>query len=442
MDDSLPEFSKMLQNQSLSVKDILSFKQLGKILISNYHPIFQYISNNSEITLELMEWCFSTKHITDENFNEFSQAAIATIISTSNKIPDLLKNRNLLNFFISFLKSEDSKNFRLAGYFSRLFLEQLDAFSYIFEQFDNFAFFLVSRIQSIGIQDLIVEFVKCGKIPFQCRVLIAEIASIARNSTDCSASLTLCRIYKTIPRNSQSYQEFNSPSMVNTLADAAINSKSPFVINELISVVTDIVYLNPSLKHFTESQVTVMKLTKDNITPISIEAVDIFYNSICDLFEFFFLDERLHGKLIQKFQMITDDSLIEIAQIPNFIENLIKVYGTDKWCPHCEKVAIELGAINLNCEELQSEEWLNFFDDYIAEKLNILNNTYGGSITDLVPDSPDVFVKQFATTFKFSPSIGQGYTSKEEYPEEEAQEDSNDFVYDDDENGEEYIIDI
>ncbi|OHT06140.1 hypothetical protein TRFO_25923 [Tritrichomonas foetus] len=437
MAESFQTFSLNLQRNGMTAEEILNAKtQLEKALTVNYHPIFQYIAQ-AHILNELAEWCFSTKHLEHPKFFEYSKTAINIFVAASSKNPDFLKNRILLNFFHTFLKEDDSLNHRLTGLFSRLYIDQIDNLSFLFEQFDDFGFLLVNRIDSLGIQDLLVEFVKKGKIPYQCNLILSELLCSLQNNDN--ACLTICRIYKGIPRNSPTYSQFTTQSTVGILVDAAISTPSCYTMSELISVVVDICYVCPSAKVFTEEQESLLLLTPENVTPLSIEAIDLFYNTFSSLFALFFVDERIHHKLMQKFQLITDDALAEVASIPGFIETLINAHEDGRWCPHCEKVALVLGASNLMVDELETEEWQIFYNDHFLHKLEILNNEYGGTTPDLL-DNSDIFaMKQLTMAFKYSPSVAASMYNKRDEPEEVEVEDD---LFEDDDNGEEYVIDI
>lgn len=307
---------------------------------------------------------------------------------------------------------------------------------------------------------MIVTFVKSGKYLLQSRTIISELLKICKISD--AACLTISSMYKALPKDlNPTRKEFFSVYLIRQLADAAIATNSCFTKAELAYVITDIIRISPSLRDFTSEQVSSLKITKDNITTLSIECIDIFYRTCSEMFQFFFLDERLHYQLIKRLQMTSETQIIEIAKIPNFIDTLINYYGTSKWCPHCTKIAMEFGSLTTSCSELQTDRWLTFYKQNIAEKNEILSNDYGGLTPQPMSSTEIALMRQLQMPFKFSPSVkmtielmskgnDRSFNSnhfrndtveiEKEYEEDDA---IGDEPFDeDDDSGEEFAIDI
>lgn len=454
MTESFQAFSNSLQHQTLSAEEILSSGQLHQALNTHFHPIFQSVAQTN-ILNKLLEWGFSTKFINDPKFNEYSNAAISIFCSAATNNPEFLKNKFLLSFLYNFFLSKDSENQRLTGHFSRLFMNNLDCLSYFIGQYNKLPSLLISRIESYGIQNLIVAFVKKGDDLYQYHTFIYELSCIA-NTSD-AASLTLCSIYRALPKDSNPIRkEFFSHSLILQLADAAIATKSCFIQAELAYVISDLISIDPTLNDFTSDQISFLKLTKNNITTLSIECMDIFYHSNSELFQFFFLDERLHHKLIKMIQITSEKQLIEIAKIPDFVDTLIDSYGTDKWCSHCSKIAIEFGSLSLSCKELQTDRWLSFCKQHVDESIQILSSEYGGKTPQPASSTELALMKQLQMPFKFSPSVKmtmqimskrndtyQSYQQDEEIEIDEEEDENEIGSFDSDEDsGEEYAIDL
>lgn len=411
MTDSFQQFTLSLQQSELSLKEILTHKQLPQALSSSYHPLFQFVVQN-ETMIELLEWCLSTKHINEDRFTPTSNAAMSIILAAISKQSHFLTTKFIQDYLLNFLKSDDSKNDHLVGYFSSLFLpskfdkyNQFDSFAEFFQISEDLPSLLISRIDSYAMQQLIIEFVSSDQYVNQSFLLINELRSILTVSD--SACHTISAIYKQLSKQSSLFSQISTLYFLDSLIEAFFCMESSFTQFELASTVSDLLHLFPSLiLSLSDSQIRLCKLTADNITTLSIQCIDAFYHSNSEAFQFFFLDERIHHKLMQRFQFISNDQLFSVAKIPDFVNTLIDMYENGQWCPHCLKIAVEFGAMNYKPDELLEKRWCDFYDENIAKKLDILNNEFGGPIPVLSEAKSIEFMKMYRDPFaKFSPSI-------------------------------------
>ena len=73
-------------------------------------------------------------------------------------------------------------------------------------------------------------------------------------------------------------------------------------------------------------------------------------------------------------------NLVEIANIPNFVSQIIEAFGTNSWCPHCMQFVVLFNKIKKNCKPMKSKKWKSFIHEKLRHYIRVLEHEYGGHV--------------------------------------------------------------
>lgn len=459
------------------------------------------------ILMDMAEWCISSKNMAfnqkfkseDEKqkylayFHERSKTALVILTNSSIKIRDLLsKSQQFSQFLFDFLSSDDSNIEELSGKYALIITHVLshsfpkessrnpfNTIPCLFQMFgDRLLLVFVNRIYVHSIQDLLIDIF--STYPFLIRnpdsiiLLLSQNASkIPENKTflnnfELESARTLVSIYKQAVQieqgslkemvfdNSQKngynfrsfLNSFRNSTVIENMLTAAINLNelSTLVSTDLIESVASILLQVPYLSSTVNLHQDILKISKDNITSLSIAGIDLFHSTFHELYQLFLDNESVHNKLLKMIKSINDRilkySLSEIASIPNFIKDLISCYGTSKWCPHMMKLSMMF--VRSNCKELRTKTWKKFAVGVVLPKIHLYKKGYGGK----VPKEYDDFVERRISMDSESGDYSEYYSMYDEYEynnfdeEESADNESEDFGYSPENDGIPEIFDF
>lgn len=365
----------------LELVDVLLSPELIPEMRTENEKLIKYLEQDSIIT-ELAEWCFTTKHQSNPRFNEISEIGVSVLLFSSISMTHfLLQNNSLAEVLHNFLLSDDSKNPKLCGNFTRVISEQIKwGVPLLFINYGDSQKLLLNILDILAIRDLITSLVLSKYEIINSHKLIDDLCILADNKSNADALYLLVSIFKASIFDFNT-EFFENNNVLSHLIKAAIKTSSPVLQFDIFNCISQIDFYpeiidDPKVKE----KITINEY---NINELTIAAIDVLQIPLENLINLFFAKnatEHLHQKIISKIELMSLNELIEIANIPNFINNIINAYGTDDWCPHCLQIVVSLSQVDKYCKPLKSKKWKTFVHSNLLQLLKILKHEYGGHI--------------------------------------------------------------
>lgn len=376
------EIKNLISQPNPKLVDVLVSPFLVKEIHAENAKLYNFLQQDAIIT-ELAEWCFTEKYKENAKFNEISDLAVSILLSTNSMIQFLLENKSFSKILYEFLIGNDSKNSRLCGHFSRVLSVQIRWDTpLLFIEYHDVQQRLLDRVEMLGIRELISNIILSNSNIIDCEKMIEDLSRIADVDNNIDALYLVISIFKNVINESHLIYLFDSNNTVlNHLVNIACKTKSPVVQSDILNCLF-MIQFQPSM---IDDQTLIEKMTisENNINDLSIAAIDLLQIPIEILIDLFFsknATEKFHKKLMIIIESMNLQQLVEIANIPNFVVNLINSFDTCKWCPHCFQLTIFFINIEDYCRPLRSKKWRTFVFGKFYPIVKILNHQYGGHV--------------------------------------------------------------
>lgn len=375
------EFSCLLSRPSLQLTDVLLSSSLMTEVRAENAKLFDFLEQDS-IIAELAEWCFTSKHKDNPKFIEISEISVSVLLSTNTMIQFLLENVTFARILHDFLISDDSKISRLCGHFTRVISAQIkwDA-PLLFIDYPDVQNLLLNRINVLAIRELISTIIFSNIDIINSEQMIEDLSKLADVNSDLDATNLLVLIFKMALPESDVLYFFNRNIVLNHLVSVAVKTASPIIQSDILNCLYSIQF-QPSMVN-DQNLIEKMTISEDNINDLTISAIDFMQIPMENLISLFFsknATERLHKKILSQLEEMNLYELAGIANMPNFVINLINAFETDRWCPHCLQIAIYFISIENCCKPLKSKKWRTFIYKKAYPIIKILNHQYGGHV--------------------------------------------------------------
>ncbi|KAH0791793.1 hypothetical protein GPJ56_004287 [Histomonas meleagridis] len=237
---------------------------------------------------------------------------------------------------------------------------------------------ILNRINVLGIQEILIliltksmSFIENNSIILRISEMLTQDEETSRN-----AAYVLCSVYNNSSITTPIISQYNNPKVVQLMINYALSTKSIVAMTDMIILCSKIISNNPINDFLTQEQIQQLTITSDNVTQLTISAIDIIHEDIEYLFSFFFRHETLHQKLVQMLQNENTENIVNVSKIPGFVSKLIEHFRSGKWCIHMDAVVQVFELVSCYSSALQTTEWNDFISvDYNQRNAIIKNNT-------------------------------------------------------------------
>lgn len=367
------ESSSPLINLLLSPSLITEVRAKNSTFFNNF--------KQDSILTEICDWCFTSKFKSHPLYAEISKKAVSVLLSSPQSLIEFLITSKLFAKNLSnFLSSDDSKIPTLCSHFSEILISQLSVGTpFLFKNFPKVQKQLLNRIECLAIRYLILTLVSSKVDHINCEQMVNDLASLADDKSDENAIYLISMIYKTIKGDSKFQTLFNNSFVMDHLLNIAVKTKSAVIQCDLFNCLSDLNFNSDTI--YDQQLKEKLTISESNINDLAISAIDVMKPPIESLISLFFSKNatmRFHQKILSKIDNCNLRELIEIANTPDFVVNIINAFGTEKWCPHCLQVICYLLNVENYCKPLKSKRWKTFIRDKYYKYIKIMNNEYGG----------------------------------------------------------------
>lgn len=387
------DINTLLSNPKVRLVDILLSPALLSEVRSENPKLLYYLQDNT-IIIELAEWAFSTKYADNPRFIEVSDKSVSVILSSISFTEVFIENESFAKILHNFLISDDSKDSRLCGHFLRVigFHIKLDI-PLLFISYLDIQELLFNRIDMYSISELIALIISTNPDNFiNSEKMIKDLSYSADVNNDKNSVYLLITILKIVIANPNLSYLFKDDKVLNHLLNVAIKTESALIQSDLFTCLSYLQYQPSKLS----DQITIEKLTitEKNISDLTTSAIDVLQIPVFNLIPLFFAanaTERLHSKILSKIESMNLREFIKVANIPNFITNIINAFGTDRWCPHCAQITMYFYSIQDCCKPLKSKKWRTFVFYKFRPLIKVLDHEYGGHLPSQCGDCEEDF---------------------------------------------------
>lgn len=402
MEDELLDYLKtVLDDPSKTIKDILLFSGFQYAFQKEYPPLVDYFKKDENI-IELTKYCFNPNMVKIPDFNKLSQASIQILTSTLPSFFQIFVNSHALAKILhDFLMNDAETHPMHCGFLYRVISQQVRwGNPIIFTDYLDIGILLLKSIQNLAIQDLIVAISTNNTITiFQEMNMILLLSEIMISQMDESAASTLIQIYDNISDDSPLMAQYSIFHVVQNMIDFSIASKSIAIPIDLVNISIQIIERNHELLPIIIKKKNFFEIRKNNISYFSVLTIPLFNINTLQLFSFYFEPNAckcLHDHLAVAILSLKTEEIISIAEIPNFIDSIIKAYKLGKRCCHMIQLIIIFGPILLTLKsDFIKQSWIDFFSTDGVNIRNILEQPYGGEVpskNDTLDDAFDEIV--------------------------------------------------
>ena len=397
MSGDLQQFEALLASPDTRLEDVLLSPSLTTAVRSELSSLFEYLSHD-EIISQLSDFCLTSKYLSHPEYAKLSTNAVTLFLETTMNIFEFLLDSPALSESLhNFLLSEDSSQPRYCGHFSRILASQIRwGTPSLFTSYEDSISLLMNRIEILAIQDFIVLVVLSADTELiNTQDIIAELTMMSEshnNQKSQDALQCLLQIFASLTPDSDLFIHFCHPDFVSSILKTTLGIKSMTLITDLVKMLINIQKVSPESIIFTDEQKDAMTLKENNITTLSIAAIPLIFNDIKDVFVYFFCENAhpfLHHQLCQLIDEYDICQLSSIAKLPNFIDNLINYFQTDKWCPHMMKLAWLFCMSSYSRPIVRARAWKEFVFHQFLSTLQILEFEYGGHISNIEGSDSD-----------------------------------------------------
>jgi hypothetical protein len=330
----------------------------------------------------LTKWLFDESMIDRPDFVPISRICIQLLTSPSQELLIPFATSEILSqMMFDFLKSESSANPLLCGFLSRILIVHV-RFGQLgfFEQHPDACDLLLSRIQSTGIQDLIVFVGATQPAAFQDLALILSLTEIAITNpalSDATLSVVL-EIWDNIDENDELFTTFCDEKVLHNLIQFSLNSKSYRLAADLMELVSRVIDAD-------STWISVLQDFEQELTPrpgnlhLSVFLLGHMDLDPADLFALYFEPDacpHFHDHCASVMSEMSSDQLAEVARLPGFLPRIIDLYGKEGWCPHM--LTVILAFVFLLTETGFYDEKWEAFIGVVNPLVDVLTSPYGG----------------------------------------------------------------
>ena len=424
MDPPLAAFHALLAEGEGAIDEVILSTSLENAVKAEDQQLFTYLSSDS-VLVRLAEYALTSKYPEKGERERLAIAAVSVFLSTTLYIFEFaLDSEALADFLHEFLGSDESRDARHCGHFGRIMEAQIRwGTPLLFTKYDDVVTLLLNRIDVLGIREfLVLVLLTSGDDIIDTRRVVIELSEMAKGGDEgrkldgCSC---LVETFNSLTPDNEVFRYFCEPVVISNLVDAALATTRAILVVDLLRIVGKICLFDPELVSLSDAQMERLALDPGHIDLWSSSAVDIVRPDAIELFKLFFEPEAhefLHEKMIQVFDEQDREQLMKIAAIPDFLNNLVAAYNTDRWCPHMFRVAIMFSSADLTCLVPRKRRWKRFLSHEFMRTVHIMNSDYGGRIPTGYDDSdPDSEDEQFMVV----PDVPREFVQGEEEEEEE-----------------------
>lgn len=424
-------YNEFFTRPNLKLVDVFDSPDLVSAIRSESSSFFKYLSQEPVIT-ELAEWCITSKFVSNPKYNKYSIIAVSIFLSTSTNIFDfVLSSEAFAETLHHFLESDDSLNSKFCGHFYRIISTQIRwGTPALFKLYADTQKLLFNRIQMSAIRELIELIILTSAYEtLNTRQVLSDLAEISSSNGEFSydAETCLINIFSSLTVDSDIFINFCQPSFISSMIKAAILCSSPCMAHDILKMIISISKIHQESIILDDEQKKNLLITADNITNLSVTAFPLLLSkenmlSIVDVFSLFFHEKAhpmLHDHVCSVLDEVSCEVVNEIASIPNFLQNLIDCFGTQKWCPHMFKIALTFSSVEVAGNSLRSKNWCSFIRNKFLPIINLIDNGYGGvmSMTNFASDSFESNIIFYNTDFN---SNNNGFIQYWDEEEEES----------------------
>lgn len=428
--DPTAAIQRVLDNPRSTVENVVGNDYFLQALKVEYKPLLNYVSRDQTI-IEMCKWIFSEDKMSDPNYHKMSSSVIRVFTSS---IPQVfmvfIESKTFADQCYSFLGSNDSANPQLCGFLYTILSQQIrwgrPKFFKLYQDVGNLLF---ARMRNLAIQELIVLvatrqslnlFNDSRFILYLSTVATAQDADVSR-----PAITILLQLYDSLSDESPLLEEFFKPEIVANLFKVCCETTSPLVANDIAAVLTSLYALSCDLEPNLTKYEKYLRLTKDNITPLSVAFISVYNPSYLDIFQLYFLPNahlNLHSYCSQLIMRLSFQEINSLVEETDFLEQLMSTYGTPQWCSHMVQISLVLARLTTECSALQFEKWENFVGANIVPLLRIIESEYGGSL--ISPDSENFEEEESTDSYDYD------YYSSDDYEEDKSDDAEQDIGQD------------
>ncbi|OHT13765.1 hypothetical protein TRFO_15977 [Tritrichomonas foetus] len=441
MNESLTTLNQTLETPDVKAEDVITNDQFQLGLRTEYKPLLEFLKKDSTI-INLSKWCFDPTLLADPDFNKYSKIIIQLFTSSIPSVFQIfVENLTFAKVIHDFLTSDAAKYPLFCGFLNRILSQQIRwGEPTLFKEYLDIGVLLIKNIRNIAIQDLMVTIATRDNIKmFQEMNLILILSEIMISEMNESCASTIQQIYDNISDDSPLIDQFRNTQVIQNIIDFCLSSQSIVLTSDLLDVAIHIVENNMDLLPILEKKKKTFQIRKGNITPISVLMIPLFTQDINQLFTLFFEPEAcqyLHQYCAMIIPDLKPEEIISIAKIPRLIDNVIDIFGTDKWCHHMTQIVIVFARILPIYGNLTSKKWDNFMNTSVYEMLRILEEPYGGDIPaddSYMSDDDDPSFEEEEEEEEDESSESESESESENESESESESESDDD--DDEKNG-------
>lgn len=377
----------ILDNPKSTVENVLGSDSFLQALKVEYRPLLLYLACD-KVIVDMCKWIFTVEKMSDPNFFKMSNCVIKVFTSS---IPQVfmvfIESKTFADECYSFLGSNDSVDPKLCGFLYTILSQQIRwGRPKFFKLYPDVGNLLFARMRNLAIQELIVLVATRQTLNLfndsQFILYLSTIATVQDADISRPAITILLQLYDSLSDESPLLEEFFKPEIVANIFKVCVETKSELIANDIAAVLTSLYSLGCELEPNLTKYEKYLRLTKDNITPLSVAFVTVFNTSFLDIFQLYFLPNAhflLHAYCSQLIMRLTIADINSLVSETDFLEQLMTAYGTDKWCSHMVQVSLVLARMTTECSALQFPKWESFVSDNIVPLLRIIENDYGGS---------------------------------------------------------------
>lgn len=393
--DSQNALNELLEAGTSSLEQVLSHQALGQAIRCSNSKFVYYITTEENLN-RVFDWVLTLKFHEHEDYTKLSRSALSVLISNSNLLQQTIFSSHVfLDRIKEFQESNEFTNTLLAGYYEHI-IEQVFRFKTqkILEDLPNLGNLLIENIHVIAYRELLVFLInETQNINFLTPDLMDSLVKKVSSESGYSAIMTIHRVLKS---KSKIISQFKTPSVLKAFLETASQSGSNLLITEIfhsLNIIYDGSFSDEEKSIVSEysSKFDFVHDTKCYFAP----AVLFFNNLTIDIANHLFdspSDTFLNQAIYQLIMKMNDEKFNQfINSEPSFKMNLINAVKNSLINGHATQIA---NRVNDN-----SSEWIQFKDEFLSPKNEILNKQYvdtdyTDTDSDLSSSSGEIFAEE------------------------------------------------